>query len=133
MKYIGPVGLLLPAIHIFHATKRIKDASYYGVRPSHNVHNIPRPRQHHPTSPNGCDRHRVIPSLRLFSGLFHQSLLGRASTRRGTREDKIPQPVISFHRGWNMDHRFCLHSETDGQTLLVSARYVSDRRSGELH
>ena len=70
---------------------------------------IPLSTKHHTISRDDCNLHRVIPSFLLFPILFHQSFLGRKSTRRSSRDEGIPQPRIGFPRSWNMDLHRRLH------------------------
>ena len=98
--------------------RRVLLPNVYGVYPSHNMHRIPLPEKHHAISRSDSSPHRIIPSFHLFSGLFHQSFLGETSTRRGSREEGIPQSGIGFHCGWDVDCHFCLRSEPDGGALF---------------
>ena len=70
---------------------------------------LPTDTEHHTTPRNNRDLHRIISSFHIFPGLFHQSFLGRASTRHGSRKEKLFQSRIGSPRRWNLDRRCRLH------------------------
>jgi hypothetical protein len=70
---------------------------------------IPFSGKHNAIPRDNRNLHCVVPSLLLFPGLFHQSFLGQASTRHGSREEEIPQPRVGFPCRWNMDLHHRLH------------------------
>lgn len=89
--------------------RRVLLPNIHRLRPSHHMFCIPHSRKYHAAPRNNRNLHRIFPSFLLFPGLFHQSLLGRASTRHGSREEEIPQSWIGFLCGWGMDLHCCLH------------------------
>ena len=98
--------------------RRLLLPNLYHLRPSHHVFSVSLSRKHHPVPRDDRDLHRIFPCLLIFSDLFHQVFLGRASTRRGSRGEEIPQSWIGFLSGWNMDLYRRLHLvEVDAEAL----------------
>jgi len=84
----------------------------------HYMFCIPLPSKHHAPPCNNRNRHCIVPSLHLLSGLFHQSFLGRTPARRSSWKEKLPEPRIGFPCHWNMDLHCHLHlAEIDAGSL----------------
>ena len=64
--------------------------------PPHHMFHIHLTSKHYTTPRDNRTHHRVVPGLHLFCGLFHQSLLGRAPARHGSRKENYLNRGLVF-------------------------------------